>query len=47
MTVKLGRKLNEPLPENRRPLGQKAKQLLQQAKADADPGVLYVLQLAR
>jgi len=47
MTVKLKHRLNEPLPENRRPLGQKAKELLQQAKVSPDPQVLYVLQLAQ
>ncbi|MHC4180314.1 MAG: hypothetical protein ACYSWU_22650 [Planctomycetota bacterium] len=39
--------MKERLFHNRRPLGQKAKSLLREAKVDPDPGVLYVLQLAQ
>ena len=39
--------MTESLFHNRRPLGQKAKELLQKAKAHPDPEVLYVLQLAQ
>ena len=39
--------MTEQLFHNRRPLGQKAKALLQQAKIAPDPEVLYVLQLAQ
>ena len=39
--------MQEPLSSNRHPLNQRAKALLRQVKADADPQALYVSQLMK